>query len=73
LLADRPGVAASTGSACHADSTDPSPVLVAMGYPPARALGALRLSLGRPTTTDDVELAAVALAAAAHRQLELSS
>ncbi|MFJ3307632.1 cysteine desulfurase family protein [Streptomyces sp. NPDC086549] len=68
LLAAAPEIAASTGSACHSGSHTPSPVLTAMGLDPARALGALRLSLGRWTTPADIETAAAALtrAAAAH-------
>jgi cysteine desulfurase len=58
LLAATPAIAASTGSACHAGRTDPSAVLLAMGLQPARALGAVRLSLGRYTTEDDVDRAA---------------
>jgi cysteine desulfurase len=65
LLAAAPGVAASTGSACHEDSIDPSPVLTAMGCDPERANAAVRLSLGRATTEDVVEAAARQLAQAA--------
>jgi cysteine desulfurase len=64
LLADVPGIAASTGSACHSGTHEPSPVLHAMGLDQERALGALRLSLGRWSTPGDVERAAVLLAAA---------
>jgi cysteine desulfurase len=45
-----PSVADSTGSACHSGRTDPSTVLTAMGVDPARALAAVRLSLGSTTT-----------------------
>jgi cysteine desulfurase len=61
LLAATPSVAASTGSACHAGRTDPSAVLLAMGIAPGRALGAVRLSLGRFTTAADVDRAAADL------------
>lgn len=57
VLARAPGVAASTGSACHAGLTEPSPVLLAMGIEPALALEALRLSLGRWTTEEEIDLA----------------
>ncbi len=67
VLAATPGVAASTGSACHGGRTTPSPVLTAMGHSDQRALGAIRLSLGRYTTDDDVERAAELLAAGARR------
>jgi cysteine desulfurase len=65
LLAAAPGVGASTGSACHEDSVEPSPVLTAMGCDPARAKSAVRLSLGRTTTEAEVEAAAWRLAQAA--------
>lgn len=65
LLARTPSVAASTGSACHSGRTEPSAVLTAMGLDPARALGAVRLSLGYGTTEAEVDAAAVALAASA--------
>ena len=60
-------IAASTGSACHAGESEPSAVLLAMGLPEHRALGALRLTVGRWTTDDDVLTAASAIADAAHR------
>lgn len=49
---------ASVGAACHGDEEHPSPVLTAMGVPRDRALGAVRLSVGRPTTQGEVEEAA---------------
>ncbi len=52
---DLAGVAASTGSACTAGSAEPSHVLAAMGYVPDVARGALRLTLGRENSDDDVE------------------
>jgi cysteine desulfurase len=58
-----PGVLASTGSACHADREDPSAILLALGIAPDAALGAVRLSLGRHTTRDDIATAADRLAA----------
>jgi cysteine desulfurase len=67
LLAAVPEVAFTTGSACHAGTESPSEVLLAMGIPPAEALGAIRLSLGRGTTAADVERAADLLLAAAAR------
>jgi cysteine desulfurase len=64
LLGRAESVAASTGSACHAGSEKPSSVLLAMGIAPEQALGAVRLSLGRQTTEQDVDRAAECLAAA---------
>jgi cysteine desulfurase len=63
LLARAHAVAASTGSACHSGRTEPSTVLTAMGIGRARALGAVRLSLGYDTTEADVDTAAGALTA----------
>jgi cysteine desulfurase len=48
------GVAASTGSACHAGS-ELSPVLKAMGVPLEIGMGAIRFSLGRTTTREEIE------------------
>lgn len=64
LLDKCPRVLASNGSACHADSEEPSAILTALGIAPQEALGAVRLSLGRHTTPADIETAAAALAAA---------
>jgi cysteine desulfurase len=55
ILAAMPGVAASTGSACHAGSMHVSPVLAAMGVPDDVAHGAVRFSLGRETTSSEVK------------------
>jgi len=49
------GVAASTGSACHSGAIQLSPVLAAMRTPPEAGLGAIRFSLGRTTTQDEIE------------------
>jgi cysteine desulfurase len=65
LLAAVPEVAASTGSACHEGSVVQSPVLCAMGVPPELGRGAVRLSVGRFTTEEEVDRAADALAARA--------
>jgi cysteine desulfurase len=55
ILAKLPGVAASTGSACHAGSVTLSPVLAAMRVPPEEGMGAVRFSLGRTTTWEELE------------------
>lgn len=55
VLAMLPEVAASTGSACHAGSVILSPVLAAMGVPPGEGMGAVRFSLGRATTWEEIE------------------
>jgi cysteine desulfurase len=58
VLAATPGIAASTGSACHSGIHEPSPVLTAMGLSTDRSLAALRLSLGRWSTIGDIDTAA---------------
>jgi cysteine desulfurase len=65
LLAAVPEVAASTGSACHEGHVTLSPVLRAMGVPPELGCGAVRLSVGRWTTEEEVDRAARLLVAAA--------
>ena len=52
---DLAGLAASTGSACVSGSNEVSHVLTAMGYSDDHARGALRLSLGRTTTADEID------------------
>ncbi|MGE3845192.1 MAG: cysteine desulfurase family protein, partial [Vicinamibacterales bacterium] len=49
------GVAASTGSACHTGHVELSPVLKAMQVTPEVGVGAIRFSLGRGTTAEEVE------------------
>ncbi|MBY0228849.1 MAG: cysteine desulfurase [Gemmataceae bacterium] len=65
LLASLPGLAASTGSACHEGRMSQSPVLCAMGVPMTH--GAVRLTVGRFTTEDEVDQATQMLASAAAR------
>ena len=55
LHLDRAGIAASTGSACTAGSTEPSHVLCAMKVPETALRGAIRLSFSRENTSDDVD------------------
>jgi len=56
-LLDSWDVCSSGGSACSSGAHMPSHVLVAMGLPPALAAGALRCTLGRATTADEVDRA----------------
>lgn len=58
MALDLAGVACSTGSACASGSSEPSPVLLAMGCDERVVEGALRLSLGATTTPADVDEAA---------------
>lgn len=57
LLSNLPELAVSTGSACHANRVEISPVLQAMGVSPEAGAGAVRFSLGRTTTVADIEIA----------------
>jgi cysteine desulfurase len=72
LLQAVPEVAASVGSACH--ETDQqrtftlSPVLQAMGVPVELGRGAVRLSVGRFTTEDEIDRAAAALIGQARKE-----
>ena len=52
---DLKGVGVSAGSACTSGNIEPSHVLVAMGVPLDWAMGAVRCSLGRSTTAEDVD------------------
>ncbi len=65
LLQAVPEVAASTGSACHEGTVLLSPVLQAMGVSPELGRGAVRLSVGRFTTDEEIDRAAAALVRAA--------
>lgn len=72
IALDLAGIAASTGAACASGSVAPSPVIVALGHRPDRAVEAVRFSLGRSTTTDEIDavlatLPAVLQRARAHR------
>jgi len=62
-------VAASVGSACHEDTDAVSGVLGAMGVTVEQALGAIRLTLGHPTTRDEIETAATRLISASSMAL----
>jgi cysteine desulfurase len=61
LMAGLPDLAASLGSACHAGQEAISPVLEAMGVPASMARGAVRFSVGYPTTPVEVDQAAALL------------
>ncbi|MDP2298446.1 MAG: aminotransferase class V-fold PLP-dependent enzyme, partial [Pseudolabrys sp.] len=56
ILGRLDGVAASTGSACHSGRIELSPVLEAMGIEPEVGMGAVRFSLGRGTTRDEIDI-----------------
>ncbi len=66
ILSRIDGLAASTGSACHAGSRQISPVLTAMGVPDSIGLGAIRFSLGRHSELGEVEWVVNQLVRAVH-------
>ncbi len=61
IALDLRGVAVSAGSACSSGTLEASHVLTALGVPAERAMSAVRLTLGRPTTAADVDQAVDAL------------
>lgn len=67
VIANAPEICISTGSACTAAVPEPSHVLLAMGVSPAHAFESLRISVGAPTTEDDVDRAALSLERAVQR------
>jgi cysteine desulfurase len=72
IALDLAGVAVSTGAACSSGSIQPSPVLLGLGMAAEQALEAVRFSLGRTTTADEIDevlarLPAIVERARAHR------
>ncbi|MBN1564954.1 MAG: aminotransferase class V-fold PLP-dependent enzyme [Anaerolineae bacterium] len=57
-------VAASAGAACHAGEVTLSKVIAAMGVHLDYAMGTVRLSVGTPTTPDEIDTAAQVIIAA---------
>lgn len=57
IALDLQGIACSTGAACSSGSTEPSHVLLAAGLSRDDARSSLRFSLGRPTTTEEIDYA----------------
>ncbi|MCP5158345.1 MAG: IscS subfamily cysteine desulfurase [Gammaproteobacteria bacterium] len=72
LLAALSDIAVSTGSACTSANHEPSHVLRAMGVDAIQARAAVRFSLGRFTTAEDIDRVACAVTAAVNRLRELS-
>lgn len=67
IALDLEGIAVSTGAACAAGSPEPSHVLKAMGLPRDRVNSAIRFSLGRGTTEEEIERTVTAVNAAVAR------
>jgi cysteine desulfurase len=72
LSLDLKGIAVSTGSACTSGALEASHVLLAMGVPRSRAQGAVRFSLGRETTREQLDYTAAVLVETIHRLRAMS-
>jgi cysteine desulfurase len=72
IALDLKGLACSTGAACSSGAVEPSHVLTAIGLPPEEARASLRFSLGRHTTSADVDFALTVVPAAVAQLRELS-
>jgi cysteine desulfurase len=72
IALDLRGLACSTGAACSSGAVEPSHVLTAIGLPPEEARASLRFSLGRHTTSADLDFALNVVPAAVAQLRELS-
>jgi cysteine desulfurase len=72
IALDLKGLACSTGAACSSGAVEPSHVLTAIGLPPEEARASLRFSLGRHTTSADIDFALNVVPAAVAHLRELS-
>jgi cysteine desulfurase len=72
IALDLKGLACSTGAACSSGAVEPSHVLTAIGLPAEEARASLRFSLGRHTTSSDIEFALNVVPAAVAQLRELS-
>ncbi|MGE4473239.1 MAG: NifS family cysteine desulfurase [Sulfuricurvum sp.] len=70
---NRAGIAASTGSACASESLEANPVMTAIGEDPELAHTAIRLSLSRFTTADEIDYTIEVFTKAAERLRSISS
>ena len=72
IALDLKGLAVSTGAACSSGAIEPSHVLLAMGLPSERARASIRFSLGKQTTSQDIEFALSLVPKTVRRLRELS-
>ncbi len=72
IALDLKGLACSTGAACSSGAVEPSHVLTAIGLPAEEARASLRFSLGRHTTSADIDFALSVVPAAVAQLRELS-
>lgn len=70
---NRAGIAASTGSACASESLEANPVMSAIGEDPELAHTAIRLSLSRFTTAEEIDYTIDVFIKAAERLRSISS
>ncbi len=69
---DLAGIAVSAGSACSSGSTEPSHVLLGMGIAPEICQSAIRMSLGRENTEEDIDYALEVIPGVVRRLRDLS-
>jgi cysteine desulfurase len=72
IALDLKGLACSTGAACSSGAVEPSHVLTAIGLSPDEARASLRFSLGRHTTSAEIDFALQIVPAAVEQLRELS-
>jgi cysteine desulfurase len=72
IALDLLGVACSTGAACSSGAVEPSHVLLAIGLSPDEARSSLRFSLGRQTTSEEIDYAISAIPEVVNRLRALS-
>ncbi len=72
IMLDMKGICISAGSACATGSKNPSHVLTAIGLPVNLANGSIRLTLGRNTTEDELDIAFCAIKEAVEALREVS-
>ena len=72
IALDLKGLAVSTGAACSSGAIEASHVLLAMGLRPDQARASIRFSLGKQTTTEDIDVALALVPETVARLRELS-
>jgi cysteine desulfurase len=72
IALDLKGLSCSTGAACSSGAIEPSHVLTAIGLTASEARSSLRVSLGRPTTRQEIDAALLAIPQAVERLREIS-
>lgn len=73
VMHNMPGLAVATGSACNVGIPAPSHVLTAMGLSPAQADECLRISVGIPTTLEEIDIATEEMTTAVTRVRQMTA